>query len=213
MWWALISLFLLSLTSPINAIINFIFNTCYECISFCAYCRLVQDFSAFSFLVKKTARKRKRNRLPFTRTLLLTYRYFFNSINGVPFFWIIYFEFLFSVTNVNSVWYIISTAGCSRVSASCRVAAKNCVFREIFLEFREISWNTKSNFRRNYRNFATHEIKIWETFLQKNMIFNRFLKIKNKIYIKSDHIVRSSNPNRFWPFFIWGKERVVFLTF
>ena len=90
---------------------------------------------------------------------------------------------------------------------------RKIVFREIFLEFREISWNTKSNFRRNYRNFATHEIKIWETFLQKNMIFNRFLKIKNKIYIKSDHIVRSPNPNRFWPFFIWGKERVVFLTF
>ena len=40
----------------------------------------------------------------------------------------------------------------------------NCVFCEIFLEYREISRNKKLKFGRNFRNFARHEIKICEHF-------------------------------------------------
>ena len=63
-------------------------------------------------------------------------------------------------------------------SQRCRVAAKmfvfvllqngreifNFVLCEIFLEFREISLNTKLKFGRNFRHFAKHEIKIWAKF-------------------------------------------------
>ena len=40
----------------------------------------------------------------------------------------------------------------------------NCVFCEIFLEYREISRKTKLKFGWNFRNFARHEIKICEHF-------------------------------------------------
>ena len=55
----------------------------------------------------------------------------------------------------------------------------NFVFREIFLEFREISQNTKSKFGRNFRNFANHEIKIWA-------IFCYILCVKNEFSIKKN---------------------------
>ena len=71
----------------------------------------------------------------------------------------------------------------------------NFVFREITLEFREISRKTKSKFGRNFRNFAKLKHNFGNIFaiLQKEMIFNLY-NVKKIIYFVT---YCSSNLNGF----------------
>ena len=117
--------------------------------------------------------------------------FFYNSVfhNTVQ-----YFDFTYNLTlkfelNLYEpyIWpWHGNMCRCSRVRI--RVAAKifvfvmsrkfreifNFVFREIYLEFRKISRNTKSKFGGKFRIFAKHEIKMWATFwpfCRKKVIF------------------------------------------
>ena len=88
----------------------------------------------------------------------------------------------------------------------------NFVFREIFLEFREILRKTKSKFGRKFRNLAKHEIKMWATFWPfcKREVFFLLSKMLTIIYFCDIMFIKSK-----WILinFHFGQKRFVFSTF